>query len=695
VKLIDFDAAQKLQHPQQIMDRMPGNLAAVSPERAEERQYLGEDSFQVGWTFYCLIRQIPHDPAGGELRARVKPLLDKATSRPNMHATLQRCSLQVAPEPGQLQIQQNPTLLTSSPASDPLTKLWLPVQACSLALEPPMQSCCGPSRAARLQTWLSARITEVLYKGLASTTTATSAAVVEYIEEEAWVDQCIDFLVPHTSHAHPRVRYSAFTAVGQTAYDHDPYVAETHAETVLPLILAGLDDSNIRVATSSASALASMEDMDEEDLEPHMQELKLGGSYRIWHAIAVVGEAASDLFLPYYKEIMPALKELIANSSKDHQKSLRGKAFECASLLGEGVGKDAFVDDAHGIMQIMVHYIRAGFEADDQTREYVHEAAGRVAGVLGKDFKPYMPALLPSLLKVLQQQPKEVPAWPVPEDDDEFTQVLSDGKLLGLKTAVLDEMGETLQLITALMEALEEEFVEFLPDTCRQLMPLLDFPVSEDVQDKANATWEHVVHCARSAAENGKCEPAIVGQLVGEFLKCTVAMMLKLPDDPKEHGPANLSQLQAQASAMAGVIKKAGVFADCVLKTLLERVQIENEPAEAAPKKKNQGKVDDSDEEESDSDEGNVSRQSVRFSLVDVAGALMRASREEFAEVGLSIFMGLVRDLLQKGSDSERGLALYIADEVVACLGELSVPYWNTFMEHACRAFGYADLGSG
>ena len=37
--------------------------------------------------------------------------------------------------------------------------------------------------------------------------------------------------------------------------------------------------------------------------------------------------------------------------------------------------EDAFVDDAHGIMQIMVHYIRAGFEADDQTREYVHEAA--------------------------------------------------------------------------------------------------------------------------------------------------------------------------------------------------------------------------------------------------------------------------------------------------------------------------------
>ena len=30
--------------------------------------------------------------------------------------------------------------------------------------------------------------------------------------------------------------------------------------------------------------------------------------------------------------LRPALKELIANSSKDHQKSLRGKAFECALL---------------------------------------------------------------------------------------------------------------------------------------------------------------------------------------------------------------------------------------------------------------------------------------------------------------------------------------------------------------------------
>ena len=38
--------------------------------------------------------------------------------------------------------------------------------------------------------------------------------------------RCLDFLGPHLTNAHPRARFSAFQALGQTAYDHDPYVAE-------------------------------------------------------------------------------------------------------------------------------------------------------------------------------------------------------------------------------------------------------------------------------------------------------------------------------------------------------------------------------------------------------------------------------------------------------------------------------------
>ena len=36
--------------------------------------------------------------------------------------------------------------------------------------------------------------------------------------------------------------------------------------------------------------------------------------------------------------------------------------------------QEIFAKDAHEIMQVMVQHFKAGFAADDQTREYIHEA---------------------------------------------------------------------------------------------------------------------------------------------------------------------------------------------------------------------------------------------------------------------------------------------------------------------------------
>ena len=55
----------------------------------------------------------------------------------------------------------------------------------------------------------------------------------------------------------------------------------------------------------------------------------------------------------------------------------RSIPIDCGPLPGQEV----FAADGHEIMQIMVRYIQAGFDADDQTREYVHEAS-EVASVL-------------------------------------------------------------------------------------------------------------------------------------------------------------------------------------------------------------------------------------------------------------------------------------------------------------------------
>jgi len=342
-------------------------------------------------------------------------------------------------------------------------------------------------------------------------------AVVEHIEDESWVDQCVHFIGERLAHAHPRVRFAAFQALGQVAYDQEPYVQDTHHESLLAAIVTGLNDVNVRVATNAANAFVSFgEELDQDVLEPHIDELMDRLFSRLKQAqtrsmqeqalaaIAMVAEIAEEVFEPYYKHVMPELKAIIARASSDEERTIRGKAFECASLIGDAVGKDVFLPDAQEVMQTMAAAMQKGFAADDTTREYVHEAAGRIATTLKREFKPYVPALLPSVFAVLAQRPKEVDVDSDDEDEkgDMSLRIVGE-KVLGLKTAVLDEMQEAMSLIGTLIDALEDDYCEFLPITCQALSPLLDFPLSSGLREAAFKTWESLAECTRSAAEAG------------------------------------------------------------------------------------------------------------------------------------------------------------------------------------------------
>lgn len=540
--------------------------------------------------------------------------------------------------------------------------------------------------------------------------------VVEHIEEEAWVDQSVEYIIQNLHHPHPRVRFVCFVAIGQFAYDHEPYVQENHSKALLDAIVPGIDDINIRVATEAVSAFVSLgEGLDADDLEEHndalvtklFARLQEGATRSMQEnclaAIAVVSELAEELFIPYYKHIVPLLKQMIQTKGDEKDRTLRGKSFECFSLVGEAVGKEAFEADAHEVMKMMGTVLQEGFADDDKTREYIHEACGRIASVLEQDFKPYVPALLPGIFAVIGQTPKEVSPEDLPDDDDiddekkDMSLLLVGEKVVGLKTSVLEEMRDSLSLILTLIQALGTAYCEFLPTTCQYLLPLLHFQLSEEVREKAFKTWEVLAEVARKAADEGLIQKTDVRQLVGEFLKSTIAAMSKTPELESAEGEA-LSSLQAQATGISGVISKAGegvlaqdevttIVTLCVM--LIKTLGVtKSEPAESAGRKR-KGKaprIDDDDNDDLDVEEGTATRQSARVSLADVAGALMRSNREEFIAVGLTPFMDVVKELLQpNASDGDRSLAFYIADDVVEFIADRSTPHWNTFMEPCLR----------
>lgn len=373
------------------------------------------------------------------------------------------------------------------------------------------------------------------------------------------------------------------------------------------------------------------------------------------------------------------------------------------SLVGSVVGKEAFAEDAHEVMKVMAQMVQAGFAADDPQQESVRKAAMEIAEALGKDFKPYVPALLPVLFETLKQRPKEVDPADMPDDNDsddehpDMSLTVVDGKVLGLRTSTIDEMGECLDLIATFIEALEEEFCELLPATCQNLLPLLDIQLSETLQSKAFKTWEALVQCARNGVDQKRLEAASLQELVTVFLEKVLGALRDTAQSQKLD-EETLRTVQAKVVGVSGVIRKAGkgiLTKDGVKNIasltgqLLSNIQCPADQDSAADDgmQRRKGRATADDEAVEEEEEAAATPQSLRFALADVAGALMYASPDLFSEVALQTFMQYVETLIKQGApDNDRGLAFYIADDVVECLGLSSVPYWNGILPLALQA---------
>merc|ERR1719262_1860818 len=70
-------------------------------------------------------------------------------------------------------------------------------------------------------------------------------------------------------------------------------------------------------------------------------------------SIAVIAGVIEQDFAKYYDTVMPMLKQFVLTATGEKESRLRGKAFECMSLLGIAVGKERFFGDAREAMQAM------------------------------------------------------------------------------------------------------------------------------------------------------------------------------------------------------------------------------------------------------------------------------------------------------------------------------------------------------
>jgi len=522
---------------------------------------------------------------------------------------------------------------------------------------------------------------------------------VEYLEEKSHVDDMAKLLLQHVEHQHPRVRFMALHAIGQMSNDQKPTFQEAWHSTFMPVFVKMMDDPVNRVSAMALSAfVAFTEPLDTtlmvgyargfmEKLVAKLQSAQHRGvREECITSIAVIAGVIGKDFSLYYDGIMPLLKQFVMQLTGEKENRLRGKSFECMSLLGLAVGKDKFLPDAREAIQAMMS---ATGQVDDILREYIEQASERICKCLKKDFAPFLQAVLPGLIKNLALESS--PAAEAAGQDSEYYQVTrGDGQVVQVHTDKFNELMQSLRLLTTYCTELEGAFYDCLAPAAQALLPLLSasndrYTSYDDARSTALWTWALLIKAARAGAAERGLPPSVAGELLRAALQQTFQAMDVC---------AYAETLSSNASSLTECIKNGGpgVLTDGEIVQIAQKMfaMVDQSLARSAKKQaQRQGATTAAPgEDEEGEDEENEWEASCRQAYVEVLGSLMKVGPAEFLQL-----LPACGERLQQWAQSadNRVLALNLACALVEHLRERSAPLWPAFMPMALQALGDAS----
>lgn len=330
--------------------------------------------------------------------------------------------------------------------------------------------------------WLPRMITSGSWRDRHAALMAISA-ISEGCQElmEGELDKVLDLVVPALKDPHPRVRWAACNALGQMSTDFKGTMQNKYHQIVLPNLIPVLQSSEPRVSSHAAAALVNFcEEAEKDTLDPYLDSLLnhllglLQSSKRFVQeqalsTIATVADSAEAKFSKYYDILMPLLFNVLREEQSKEYRLLRAKAMECATLIALAVGKERMGQDALALVQVLGSVQEGITDDDDPQASYLLHCWGRMCRILGTDFVPYLPAVMPPLLTLakakadIQLLDDEENVAQI-EQEDGWELVPLKGKYIGIKTSTLDDKHMAIELIVIYAQNLQAAFEPYVLD---------------------------------------------------------------------------------------------------------------------------------------------------------------------------------------------------------------------------------------
>jgi len=507
---------------------------------------------------------------------------------------------------------------------------------------------------------------------------------VEYVDSEEFYMQQFYIIQQCVDHEHPRVRYTALHSLGQLANDQSPDFQDKTHQVVMPLLFKKMNDPVDRVASMAMSAFVSFgEELDGSLLSDYvkdameiLQRLLSTKDHRMVveeavTSIAVIAASiGGDKFMHYYDQIMPFLKNIVITKTDDQFKRMRGKAFECMTLLGISVGKEKFLPDCR---EAMNHMLQAKYDPSDIQAEYIKEATERIVKCLKEDFVPYLPYVLPRIVEGLNLD-REAPA---DADEEDYFEVQTGDKIVKVHTSKFEEVSNNASLLESIIEEIGDAFYQYIPDVGTALNKVLNSDgemalLLSDVRKPVQDAWASLIKCAYSA-EKAKNDFTLTRKLVTEIVQINIKKMEGEDDDCEEL--ATLAEGIAQALDNGPVLSAADVMPLVNTMYVLMESSMKRSHENQEQSKTDNIHTPDLANEEGDKDDDSEDREEhLRRVGTDVLGAIMKGHPAEFEQLQLA---GCAKYLTKWAKEGYTVTCVCLAVELFEHLKERSANVWE------------------
>jgi hypothetical protein len=515
----------------------------------------------------------------------------------------------------------------------------------------------------------------LVYAGL-----MTLSEVLQYITDDAKLSEILPLLQPHLQSSHCKIRYASFHVLGQICEDHGPDFQKTHHETIVPRLLAGLQDPIPRVSAHSCAAITNF-----------MEHLgnPLGGRYaevfmpmlvtnlsspvslvveNTVTCIASIASSISEAFTPYYLPLLQALLPLFDKYNKDVFKMLLGKLIECVTLMSKAVGKQVFHPYADKIVSLMKYLQQSGTSQEELTG-YVLNGWQRICELLREDFAIYLDAVVPEILKLLAMNVEISTSAPVHFVD---LALASENKNKNVSTTETENKELGLQALATFVEELKTGYVKHVDSTVLVTLPLLDFTLNESVRSSAAVLLSSLISVVR---------PVELPKAIN-MAKVFLAAIWKAVDDEYTNETL-VDELQSIKDIIDSM--KTPFLSLEEVKTIGEKsLKILENSLENRIKTK-----EDSDDELDEGFQEFTKREedNLHVSISEVFGALFRTHKSSCLDIVHFLYTSVFSKLLAENTRKEdHKFVIFVIDDILEFIGQdLVGDKWPSFGEVLTR----------